>query len=97
LSAKRTVAEREAFAKQMAHSVGLQSLYERVDAGESPEDVADSVAELDGDDTVVVPAKPKTVPQRVSAPAKPKAAPKAAQRRPPKKLSQKKRSIRDVK
>ena len=70
LSAKRTVAEREAFAKQMAHSVALQSLYERVDAGETPEEVADSVEELDGDD-LVVPAKPKTAAPRVPAPRPP--------------------------
>ena len=64
------MAEREAFAKQMAHSVALQSLYERVDAGETPEEVADSVEELDGDD-LVVPAKSKTAAPRVPAPRPP--------------------------
>ena len=39
-SKKRTVKEREDFAKEMAHSINMQSLYDRldVDAEESPED-----------------------------------------------------------
>jgi hypothetical protein len=36
LATKRTVAQKEAFAREMAHSVSMQALYDRVDVGDVP-------------------------------------------------------------
>jgi hypothetical protein len=52
LSKKRTVAQKEAFAREMAHSVSMQALYDRVDA--------DGVPSSDDEDDDAPPAKKAT-------------------------------------
>jgi hypothetical protein len=77
LGARHSVAQKEAFATQMGHSVGMQALYDRVDAGaESSED----------DDPA--PAKPvaKAKPAAKAKVAAKKAAAKAPPRRLPDEL-----------
>ena len=51
LSKKRTVARKEAYAKEMAHSTGMQALYDRVDAGAH---AADLSSDDDDDDAPTV-------------------------------------------
>ena len=67
LGARRSVAQKEAFATEMGHSVGMQALYDRVDAESS-------------DDDGPAPAKPAAK-AKVAAKAKPAAKKAAAKKK----------------
>lgn len=72
----RTVAEKEAFAREMAHSVGMQALYDRVDV-DAADDVSEASDDEDEDGASAPAAKPvaaKTKP--IAAKTKPTAAEK---------------------
>ena len=68
LSQQRTVKAKEEFAREMAHSTGMQALYDRVDAGPDSGD---------DDDNDPEPA-PAPAPRPATAPASSKKMPKAA-------------------
>lgn len=73
LAQKRTVAQKEAFAKEMAHSTGMQALYDRVDV--------DGVPSSDDEDDDAPPPKKATTGAK-KAPVGAKKAPTGAKKAP---------------
>ena len=86
LAQKRTVAQKEAFAKEMAHSISMQALYDRVDV--------DDVPSSDDEDDDAPPPKKAPVTVVTKAPVKVVAKAPPAKKPTPAKTTSKGRAVK---